>query len=319
MARHVSSFFVILILGVIYYLFAEVRPSIEGSDIFRNIDEFNSIGFSEYNYREPIYWLLGKSLIALTSDGWTVIFIMDLFAFSLLYFTNKRNSIYPMMIAIMLSPLFVLGISNIHRQMIAFCFWIFIVSKSSNEIKSYEFGLHMIPFMIHNSLGIVSIAFFMARLFEYREWKLLAAIFLILSTTFLIFGNSLAVFFREGTDTKTGMGLYLVWSSVVAGLCIYLSDRRFFLGAFAVLGVSASVLLFQVSGGSSGSRLFMLIVTALVFWAIDSDRLRLGGVVGTAYQVVLSIVLILPSWNNSFSRDIIVAAYFQVPYGTTNY
>jgi hypothetical protein len=293
MARHVSSFFVILILGVIYYLFAEVRPSIEGSDIFRNIDEFNSIGFSEYNYREPIYWLLGKSLIALTSDGWTVIFIMDLFAFSLLYFTNKRNSIYPMMIAIMLSPLFVLGISNIHRQ--------------------------MIPFMIHNSLGIVSIAFFMARLFEYREWKLLAAIFLILSTTFLIFGNSLAVFFREGTDTKTGMGLYLVWSSVVAGLCIYLSDRRFFLGAFAVLGVSASVLLFQVSGGSSGSRLFMLIVTALVFWAIDSDRLRLGGVVGTAYQVVLSIVLILPSWNNSFSRDIIVAAYFQVPYGTTNY
>lgn len=303
-------------ITVFYYGMSEVRPTIIDSDIYRNIYEFNAIGLTDYNLREPIYWLAGKALVEIIGDPWRAIAALDAVAFlCLIAATRWRFLPAVAVIGLLLSPLVVLGLCNIHRQFIGFAVWMLIVSRLSGTKIDARWILHVIPFLIHNSLGILSAVYFLALAITHRNWRVLVAA--VIGGTFaaILFGNAIASFFREGTETNTGLLPYLIWASSVGAILFVYFRSITITHWFLFGGVAVSTLLFQVSGGSSGSRFFLMVVTAAAFWMFDSERLREPKLGAIVIRIALALALLSPTLTSSFSRDILLSAYYRIPYG----
>ena len=295
---------------------SNLRLTMYNSDLFRNVYEFSALGFSDYNYREPLYWAFGKIVTEISGDPWIAVTTLDVTAAISIFLSLRSRKLSLIAVAALaLSPLFVLGICNIHRQFIAFAVWLLVVRRGSDDKIDVKSFYHGIPFLIHNSLGILSIVYFLAVLVSERRWSLLIALGIVGIALLVGFGNAISGFFREGTDTTTSLGLYLMWSVLVGVVAVLMFPEWRFLRWFAVLGTIFSIVLFVGSGGSSGSRFFMLVVTAMAFWLFDRQKFEKADFRTTALLSSLGVLLVVPTLTNAFSRDIVVAAYYDLPFG----
>ncbi|MFL0355225.1 EpsG family protein [Erythrobacter sp. GH1-10] len=304
----------------LYFLFLEVRVTIPDSDLTRVVEEFVSIGMSSYNLREPLYWAPGKLLTAIFDDGWIAIFLLDIAVFACLLFAFRSRPLPAVfIIALFLSPLFVLGINNIHRQLVGFAVWL-VVERTTLERGPYKtFAWHLIPFLIHTSMGILSLIYYICYALIKRDIIILSAIGASILIVVGLFPDAVAGFFREGTETTTSLVVYSAWAFAVAFPVIAAARKTPFIILFYLLGAAASAVLFTFSGGSSGSRFFIMFITIVSIWVVgrvlpesdDGPILRLG------FLLAICALLAGPTFATDFSMEILRSAVLRVPFGGT--
>lgn len=291
---------------VIYTLVAISRLFLDDSDLFRVINEFGEPDLTLWSLREPLYWLPGKFVTSFFGNPWFAIYLYDFIIIAMLAWRfNKFSSSPYWALAIMLSPMFVLGFANIHRQLVALAIWLVICRSIPRGAVFLRLVAGGFCFFIHNSIAIVAIADLLADFANKKK---------ILPACILIFGVSLVVaflwdvgyeeYFREGTEVGTSVYVYVFW---IAGLFVLGnfsgSDRR---GNYLLLfGGIASFYFFLVSGGSSGSRLFLAFATVYAFDVADYSQGKLMKSEIKVSEVLFLVFLITPTFLNEFSRSIL--------------
>jgi hypothetical protein len=216
----------------------------------------------------------------------------------------------------MLSPLFVLGFTNIHRQLIAFFVWIFVERIIyNNKDKPIYLFLHFIPFLIHSSTGILSYLYFFADAIAERRWKTVFALSILSLFFVFLFGSIIEILFRGGANITTSMTVYLIWSIGVSVLMALTRSIRLNLAIFYVLGCVVSVYLFVGSAETSGSRFFIMIITISVFWMLISRDMNGSGMRDRLFRFLLLALLCLPTITSDFSSEILRSAITGKPYG----
>jgi hypothetical protein len=283
------------------------------------VDEFNAIGMSDYNWREPLYWITGKILTELMNDPWAAIIGLDaISAIAVAYAVrgNRRPGIA--ILAFVLSPMILLGLVNIHRQMVGFAIWMLIERITQGRTSLSTAPWHIIPLMIHSSMGVLSFVYFLAKAVRQKDIVVIFSMSAAIFIAFGVFGETLFQFFRQGTDTSTTIGGYLAWAGLVFPFILLGVGDKNGLVTFYVLGCIAATVLFIVSGGSSGSRFFMLVITTCTVWAFTTAELRLKeGLANTFFIFGLAVALVVPSLVSAFSIEILRAAVLRVPYGAS--
>lgn len=308
----------LLIALGLYALLLAVRLTIPLSDLTRVVEEFNAIGMSEYNLREPIYWATGKVLTATLDDAWAAIFVLDMASFAMFALAVRNRSLSGFaIICLILSPMILLGICNIHRQMVGFAVWMLIERLTENSKPTRAVPLHVIPFLIHSSMGMLSFIYFFVQACSRRNYPIIFAMASFVLVATLLFGNVLAELFRQGTETNTSVIIYLVWSVAVYAVLAAATGLRNSISFFYVLGVLVAIALFIFSGGSSGSRFFMLVITVTAVWLFGHQALRDKTPRARLLNILLGVTLVIPSFGSDFSTEILRAAYFRVPFGAT--
>ena len=300
----------------IYVLLLSVRLTIPLSDMTRVVEEFNAIGMSDYNFREPIYWATGKILTATLNDAWSAIFVLDMASLLMVAWALRGRSLPGIaIICLVLSPMILLGICNIHRQLVGFAAWLLIARLTEDSKPSRTVALHVIPFLIHSSMGILSFLYFFVQACSRRNYSVIFGLLSFVVVSLLLFGNVIAELFRQGTETNTGAIIYLVWALVIYGILIFSVGIRSTISFFYFLGIVVAIALFVFSGGSSGSRFFMLVITVCSIWLFGDESLRDGSMRARVLILSLSAALVIPSFGSDFSLEILRSAYFGVQFG----
>lgn len=308
----------LLIAVYIYVLLLGVRLTIPLSDLTRVVEEFSAIGMSDYNLREPLYWATGKVLTASFNDAWLAIFVLDMASLVMVAIAVRGRSLSGIaIVCLVLSPMILLGICNIHRQLVGFAAWMLVERLTENSKPSRAVPLHMIPFLIHSSMGILSFIYFFVQACSRKNYPVIFALASFVLLAALLFGNVLAELFRQGTETNTSVIIYLGWAIAVYAILAAATGLRNSMSFFYVLGILVAIALFIFSGGSSGSRFFMLVITVTSIWLFGHQELRSGTPRAKLLNLLLGMALVLPTFGSDFSTDIIRAAYFGVPFGTT--
>jgi hypothetical protein len=302
----------------IYVLLLSVRLTIPLSDMARVVEEFNAIGMSDYNLREPIYWATGKILTASLNDAWSAIFVLDMASLVMVAWALRGRSLPGVaIICLVLSPMILLGICNIHRQLVGFAAWLLIERLTEDAKPSRAVALHVIPFLIHSSMGILSFLYFFVQACNRRNYPVIFSLISFVVVSLLLFGNVIAELFRQGTDTNTGVGIYILWAMAIYGILVLSAGWRSMISFFYFLGIAVAIALFIFSGGSSGSRFFMLVITVCSIWLYGEQSLRDGSVRARVLYLALSGALLLPSFGSDFSLEILRSTYLGVPFGQT--
>lgn len=308
----------LLIAAGIYILLLAVRLTIPLSDLTRVVEEFNAIGMSDYNLREPVYWAAGKFLTATLNDAWAAIFVLDMVSLAMVALAIRGRSLSGIaIVCLILSPMILLGICNIHRQLVGFAAWMLVERLTENSKASRAVPLHVLPFLIHNSMGILSFIYFFVQACARRNYPVIFALLSFVLLAMLLFGNVLAELFRQGTETNTSVTVYLAWSLAVYAILAAATGLRNSISLFYALGVLVAIALFVFSGGSSGSRFFMLVITVTSIWMFGHEALRKETPRAKLLNLLLGMALVLPTFGSDFSTEILRAAYFQVPFGMT--
>ncbi|WP_373476298.1 hypothetical protein [Sphingorhabdus sp.] len=308
----------LLIAVYIYVLLLGVRLTIPLSDLTRVVEEFSAIGMSDYNLREPLYWATGKVLTASFNDAWLAIFVLDMASLVMVAIAVRGRSLSGIaIVCLVLSPMILLGICNIHRQLVGFAAWMLVERLTENSKPSRAVPLHMIPFLIHSSMGILSFVYFFVQACSRKNYPVIFALASFVLLAALLFGNVLAELFRQGTETNTSVIIYLGWAIAVYAILAAATGLRNSMSFFYVLGILVAIALFIFSGGSSGSRFFMLVITVTSIWLFGHQALRSGTPRAKLLNLLLGMALVLPTFGSDFSTDIIRAAYFGVPFGAT--
>lgn len=298
-------------LAAYYLVICYARSLLDDTDIVRVLDEFSQPDIAPYNLREPLYWVPGKLLTKWTGEAWLAIICFDLASFWLLYKSQPRLGSLPFLVlGLLLSPLLVLGLSNIHRQLVGFAVWAFLIERSRGRSMSVRVALSLLPFFIHNSLILLSFTYFLAECIALRKWKpllLVAAGIALYIAVHGLGGNIYELYFREGTGTNTPVYQYIIWLIAifaVAQISIYSVP---FIRWFALTGGTLAFALFEVSGGSSGSRFFMMVVTCIALWSTAHPMFQGRSIRGIASSVCLVVVLAMPTFAHSFTRNILLS------------
>lgn len=303
---------------VLYFLFLEMRLTIPDSDLTRVVEEFSTIGMSEYNWREPLYWATGKLLTGIIGDAWISIIVLDLVGFFCLFLALRKYEVAtPFIIALFLSPLFVLGINNIHRQLIGFAVWLLIERETLDRGPYRVFYLHLIPLLIHSSMGVLSLIYFLCYSVIKRDFIILTSIIFLSIFSIGFFSGTLSGVFREGTDVTTSLGAYILWSLALAIPVMFAARKSGFVILFYGLGTIASTVLFVWSGGSSGSRFFVMFITVVAIWVV-SRILSVMNHKGPVYFTILYMICVLiiaPTFFNDFSYEMLRSAVMRVQFG----
>jgi hypothetical protein len=306
----------LLVAFGIYFLLIGVRLTIPQSDLTRVVDEFNAIGMSDYNLREPIYWAAGKILTASLNDAWSAIFALDVASLVMVSLALRGRPLPGVaIICLILSPMILLGICNIHRQLVGFAAWLMVERLTENSKPSRAAALHFIPFLIHSSMGLLSFLYFFVQACNRRNYSVIFGLMFFVLVSLLLFGNVIAELFRQGTETNIGVGIYLVWATVIYGILVFAVGWRSMISFFFFLGVAAAIALFIFSGGSSGSRFFMLVITVCSIWVYGHQSLRDGSVRARVLTLALSAALLLPTFGSDFSLEILRSAYYGKAFG----
>ncbi len=306
-----------VILAAYYLLIGYSRTLLDDTDILRCLDEFSQPETTLYSLREPLYWVPGKLLTEWTGQAWLAIVGFDLASFWLLYKSQPRLKSVPFLVlGLLLSPLLVLGLSNIHRQLVGFAVWAFLIERSRGRSISLRVALSLVPFFIHNSLLLLSFTYFLAEFIALRKWKLVLPAGAVVIALYLavqsLGGDIQETYFREGTDTNTSVYLYIVWTITVffaARVSIYSAP---FMRWFALIGGTLAFALFEVSGGSSGSRFFMLVVTCIALWSTANPLFQARSMRAITFGACLVLALATPTFANSFSRNILFSALPEI-------
>jgi hypothetical protein len=177
-------------------------------------------------------------------------------------------------------------------------------------------ALSLLPFFIHNSLLLLSFTYFLAECIALRKWRLvlpgvagMIALYLAVQS---LGGDIYESYFREGTDTNTSVYLYIVWTIAIffaARVSIYSAP---FMRWFALTGGTLAFVLFEVSGGSSGSRFFMMVVTCIALWSTANPLFQARSMRAITFGACLVLALATPTFDNSFSRNILFSALPEI-------
>lgn len=316
--KFTGNYIGLAVAAVIYLALLSVRMTIPDSDLTRVVEEFSTIGMSDYNWREPLYWAVGKVLTAATGDAWLAILALDMASLAMVVLATRKRGIPGFaIVCLMLSPMILLGVCNIHRQLVAFSVWLLIERETEDGRQPRSAILHIVPFLIHNSMGILSFVYFFVQAIDRRNYFIIYSLAGIAIIANFIFGSYLADLFRQGTDTNTSVAIYFGWSLIVFIILVIALGLKHILNLLYALLIFVSILLFLFSGGSSGSRFFMLAITVVATWLFGHSALRDGSFKARILSYCLGLALVLPTFGSDFSREILRAAYFQIPYGTT--
>jgi hypothetical protein len=300
----------------IYFLLLGVRLTIPQSDLTRVVDEFNAIGMSDYNLREPIYWATGKILTVSLNDAWSAIFALDMASLAMVSLALRGRPLPGVaIICLILSPMILLGICNIHRQLVGFAAWLLVERLTEDSKPSHAAALHAIPFLIHSSMGLLSFLYFFVQAYNRRNYSVVFGLMFFVLASLLLFGNVIAELFRQGTETNIGVGIYLAWATVIYGILVFAVGWSSMISSFYSLGIAVAIALFIFSGGSSGSRFFMLVITVCSIWLYGHQSLRDGSGRARVLILALSAALMLPTFGSDFSLEILRSAYYGTAFG----
>lgn len=297
-----------ILLSLIYIFLANARSQLDDSDIFRVVEQFEFSEMTAYTWREPLYWLVGKWLTGIFVNPWVGIVLIDLTCFYLLALRSKgikHSPVYAFFIII--SPFSILGFANIHRQLVGFFVWFCIVQRSTLKFQGRDLLTYILPALIHNSLLFFSVIHFFCRLQKIKHqifflMLMLPAVILMLNLTLV--SEDL---FREGTETNTSIFAYLMWTLVISTAAYDFFKRDVFLLKFYSLAILFSVLMFELSGASSGSRMFLMVNMYLAMEIyLNKDQLFQD----VKLKIFLIYVLILlPTLVHPFTTQILLTPF----------
>jgi hypothetical protein len=302
--------------GLIYIGLDATRRTIKGGDLTVVTSEFSQIGMSEYNLREPLYWFVGKILTEILGDPWRAVVIMDLASISLFIFVIWKTGMKSyFFVVLILSPMILLGFSNIHRQLIAFLVWIFIERITFGKSMIRSAPLHLIPFLIHSSMGLMSFVYFIAQGVGKKQWKFVGATTIVSMMFVILFSDVVLSLFRGGGEITTSVTLYVGWAIIIFGLILSVRNNPIELIVFFLVGCGIALFLFSASAETSGSRFFMLIITTTVVWLVASNKLASDELRVRILRVTAALVICIPTFTSDFSQDILWATARGLPYG----
>jgi hypothetical protein len=205
--------------------------------------------------------------------------------------------------ALMLSPLFVLGFANIHRQMVAIVLWI-VISRwnGKNGVLRSSLG-GILCFFVHNSIILVVIVDVLAEFFAKKQFLKGFVVIAFMVFGLAIFGYD-SYYFREGTDVGTSSLVYTAWflALLISGFVGGADKKSIYI---IIIGGVLAFLMFEISGGSSGSRMFIAFAT---IYSIDiqsqpdySRAITRKNI--SKYSIM--ILMIAPTFVNDFARSLI--------------
>lgn len=300
----------------LYVSLDATRRTIFGADLSVVTSEFLQLGMSEYNLREPLYWFSGKLLTEMLGDPWAAVVAMDIIASGLflvaIWRTNMRSYF---IFALLLSPMVLLGFCNIHRQLIGFLVWIFIERFCFNKSTLKTAPLHIIPFLIHSSMGLMSFVYFFSQAVGKKQWKIVGAMAVTSLVFLLLFSDVILTLFRGGAEITTGISLYIAWAALIFILMISVGRPPMQLLIFYILGCVCAIYLFLASAETSGSRFFMLIITTVAVWLMASDKLSSDDIKARSMRAAIALAICIPTFTSNFSQDILRATISGKPYG----
>lgn len=294
---------VLLIFSVYFLSGLNYMPD---SDIFRVYENISSSDFGLYEWREPIYWAVTKFLYGLGVNESSIVWLLTLISiglFSLRLIPHKGNY-FLFCSLIILSPLFVLGIVNIHRQFLAVLIYCTVVFGSqAHSISKILIG-SVLCGMIHNSIFAIGLVNIMAYLLYSKRhidfFILTFSAFCLINLPFLDY-YLIGFFFREGTDVNSSITIYIIWTSLILLFVYKIFGIKSFGFIFFLLGSFFSIGLFYVSGGSSGMRFLISFQFILLVLLFQKSRINPNNVVHFAFI----LLMLLPVFMSEFSRSII--------------
>jgi hypothetical protein len=304
--------------AILYIALDQTRRTIFGADMTNVVNGFSILEMNEVEWREPLYWLFGKYLTLLLNNPWRSVIVVDMIGISAILYTIYRSPARGYLVFfLMLSPLFLLGFTNIHRQLIAFLIWILVerIIFHNKDNKLY-LALHFVPFLIHSSTGILSYLYFLSDSIYQRKWKTVFALTVSSLLFVLLFGDIIQILFRGGANVTTGMAVYVLWAVSVGVLMLAAKSIPLNMAIFYVLGCVVSIYLFVGSAETSGSRFFIMIITTSVVWIMISQNMNEFGVKARIYRIMFLALLCLPTFTSDFSLEILRSAVTGRPYGT---
>lgn len=292
-----------VIFIAIYAFLAFERLDMADSDVFRIIDEFKSAAVTDYTDREPFYWLIGKALFLYSSDDWLPIYVYDAITLALLLILFKKQKIELVYLPfLILAPFLVLGITNIHRQFVSVIMWIAISRFFFNGRLLWRSVVGAFFFLFHNSVGVVVLVDIISDLLTRKKFVTAGLIGLVVVIV-LINSAGTIDYYREGTEVGTPAYVYLGWATSLLLVGAILGAARSAFILFA-LGILTSYAFYVVSGGSSGSRLFLafaVIYSIDVYKAASSLKSNIHKIV---FLPVFILISIAPTFLNEFSRSL---------------
>jgi hypothetical protein len=166
-------------------------------------------------------------------------------------------------------------------------------------------------------MGILSLIYFFVQACSRRNYLVISGLIFLVLTSVLFFGGVVTELFRQGTETNIGLTVYLYWSIVIYVILILAVGWHSLISFFYLLGVTAGIALFVFSGGSSGSRFLMLVITVCSVWLFSDQSLTSGSARARALNFALAVALVLPTLASDFSLEILRSAYYGRPFGLT--
>lgn len=259
----------ILLAGIVQYGYAqERRLGVHGSDIENYSISFSDNTYSDVYYiREFIYYFPGKLLTELFGDAYTVLNIYDYIcigAILLNYSALRDNPFY--VLSVMISPLFMTGFTNIHRQLIATVVYIVLDSRIDRNSICKRLCLGAFCIFIHNYIAVVAAIEIQILLLMLKKRTQAAAFsIVVVLLLYMNLGN-----YDKPEVASTSALTYTAWCAALLVIGIVI-DRinsyklDWFRHAAFIALIVVSNMLFAINSGAAGGRLLLGGTTIYLF------------------------------------------------------
>ncbi len=154
------SFLFYLLIVTIFSIIT--RYSGFDKDMINYADRLSSTSLSFYYLREPFIWLLSRGLFRLLGSAETTFILFDIFSFILIY-KSMKNFNFPFYTIFIFILFFtsILGLNNIYRQYMAFCFILYFLSLCYRGTNIVFSGIVFIfAVLSHNVAALFAPVFF---------------------------------------------------------------------------------------------------------------------------------------------------------------
>lgn len=317
----------IAIFVVVQYGYAQERLGFRGGDIERYTEFFSDTNFYDAFYiKEFIYYFPGKFLTHLLGDAYATLTVFDYICFGAILFCYpalRRNPFY--VFTVLMSPLFMTGFTNIHRQMIATGAYIIVDTRIDRTNVYKRLILSLFCVFIHDYVAIIA-AIETVILLLMQKKRAHAAAFSVAAVLISYVSSS---GYNKFEEASTSASTYTEWC-VVFLIVGFLIDRLecskvdYFRHVAFITLIVVSNIFFAINSGAAGGRLMLGGASIYFFRTLFPCKKRLQPLhgnsrfsnieqVGASFlKPLFCAVLVLPAFFNSSTVVVMLVSLTKI-------
>ncbi|WP_289132889.1 EpsG family protein, partial [uncultured Spongiibacter sp.] len=273
---------------------------------YANSLEYDAWAF--YYLREPVYWVSSRYVYTILGSSELTFIFYDFLAFLFVFLASKKMSLpqyFPYLFLLFFPA--VMGMNNVYRQYLSYCFFIYFISLcyvGSGSIRRSVFFL--LSFFTHNVAALFAPMYFSLENGKKFNFKAISLALLVLML--------LPIALSSKSSSETGELSVWVYLVALGALIVFLVASMggrfegvhkkmlyFVLYMFVLVSVSAALM-----GGAQSKRvgMFVLMVSLVPFVMVIEEKYKQKRLV----RPLMFLVLISPSLIFQSSLNMLLTA-----------